>query len=184
MSAETGLQFIRKTHTIWIRNLLTLTHIGNQVWNIKPPSRELKISRINRTENLIEYNKRSKDYETWEILLQIYVENIPEYIQKNIQENIQIYRYNRRNVSTNAKLRHYNLVVWPHTTQTTLDKGMTKIRNIEKQERQILRNNLHTNLQNRDVDKNCIQRNFKKIRRLLQIYLGKYEQHFRNTFTG
>ena len=50
--------------------------------------------------------------------------------------------YNKKAVSRNAKLRHYNTVVLPealYAAETTVIKGMTKIHDIEKQERKILR---------------------------------------------
>jgi len=50
--------------------------------------------------------------------------------------------YNKRVISRNAKLRHYNTVVLPealYAAETTVIRGRTKIRDIEKQERKILR---------------------------------------------
>lgn len=50
--------------------------------------------------------------------------------------------YNKRCISINAKLRHYNTVVLPealYASETTVIKGRTKIKEIEKQERKILR---------------------------------------------
>ncbi|KAJ8872584.1 hypothetical protein PR048_026190 [Dryococelus australis] len=49
--------------------------------------------------------------------------------------------YNKRAVSRNAKPRHYNTVVLPealYKAETTMIRGMTKIHDIEKQERKIL----------------------------------------------
>lgn len=50
--------------------------------------------------------------------------------------------YNKKSISRNAKLRHYNTVVLPealYAAETTVIRGMTKIHDIEKQERKILR---------------------------------------------
>ena len=50
--------------------------------------------------------------------------------------------YNKRSISLNAKLRHYNAVVLTealYAAETTVLKGMSKIHEIEKQERKILR---------------------------------------------
>lgn len=50
--------------------------------------------------------------------------------------------YNKKSISFNAKLRHYNTVVLPealYAVETTQIRGQTKIKEIEKQERKILR---------------------------------------------
>lgn len=50
--------------------------------------------------------------------------------------------YNKKSISVNAKLRHYKTVVLPealYAAETTVIHGHTKIREIEKQERKILR---------------------------------------------
>lgn len=50
--------------------------------------------------------------------------------------------YNKKSISRNAKLRHYNTVVLPealYAAETTIIQGKTKTKDIEKQERKILR---------------------------------------------
>jgi len=49
--------------------------------------------------------------------------------------------YNKKSLSVNAKIRHYNTVVLPealYAAETTLIHGQTKIKEIEKQERKFL----------------------------------------------
>lgn len=50
--------------------------------------------------------------------------------------------YNKKSISINAKLRHYKTVILPealYAVETTLLRGRTKIKEIQKQERKILR---------------------------------------------
>ena len=63
--------------------------------------------------------------------------------------------YNKKCISIDAKLRHYKTVILPEATyaaETMVIDGHSKIREIEKQERKILRKNLWANQQKRNFD--------------------------------